>query len=155
MIRRPAAAALLLVGIAALSGCGGSSQPMDADAAIAHYGSVSSDLVDAFRDAYPAVAWDTSGTTRPSDASGSCRLHLATWASDPSLVESAGDWDAVRDLAARVLEDHGFGALSQPEDRAGGWRVASSSDGSGAVVELSDKGETKVQLRVPLPDGEC
>jgi predicted lipoprotein len=155
MIRRSAAAALLLVGSAALSGCGGSSQPVDLDAAIAHYGSGSSDLVEAFQDAYPAVSWDTSGTTRPSDASGSCRLHVATWASDPSLVESAGDWNAVRDLAADVLQSHGFGDLSQPEDRAGGWQVASSTDGSGAVVELSDKGETKVQLRVPLPDDEC
>ncbi|KRA24634.1 hypothetical protein ASD65_09600 [Microbacterium sp. Root61] len=146
-----------LAGVIALAGvlvaCGPT--PMPYDDAAAHYDAAMTDVVGALEAAYPDVSWATDGATRASTSTGECRLHVATQESEPSLLGAAGGWDAVWSTVNPALQEHGFATIDSEDDVPGGWTASTSRDDGGAVLQILDKGLTKITLSAPLAPSAC
>lgn len=154
MMPRRFAAFVLGVAVAgALTAC--APTPLPAEEAAARYDAAMADTVGALEEAYPAVEWTADGQTRASTATGECRLHVGSRVGDPSLVAAAGSWEAVWKVVNPVLDEHGFAAIDAEDEVPGGWTASSSRDDRGAVLQLSDKGETRIILSVPLDAADC
>jgi hypothetical protein len=150
VLRRTTAFACLVL---ALAGC--SPAPLSYPEAEQRYEATMHAVVAALEAAYPEVAWSVDRQTRASDATGECRLHVATRTSDRSVREAAGGWDQVWTVVNPALTANGFAAIDGEQDFDGGWTGGVSQDDRQGRLQISAKVQSSIMLSAPLAVGDC
>lgn len=156
-----AVAVAALVG-AALSGCASDSSLPDptisSSQALETYAGVAAEVTDALAAAFPDVAFtreDDRGPRITDSGDEGCVVVVGPAEARPSLVESAGGWDAVIEVVNPVLTARGFEPIEEAADIDGGWTGIHTTDDDGAQVELIDKSRSELTVRVRVTDDAC
>jgi len=151
-------AASLLV--ASLAGCvtAPPAPTIDSTEAKAQYQPAMDDLVEALESAYPTVDWTTDPDHGDRVLFGSSDEPCSLWLADQlaeSLPDASGGWDNVMTVVNPVLETHGFSAISETDDIAGGFTGISSTDDAGSEFRIVDKAGTNISLEIDVTDTSC
>ncbi|MFB2584442.1 hypothetical protein [Herbiconiux liukaitaii] len=156
-----AAAAALTVLLVGCTGGGDDKQAepvLQSVAALDVYPGVAAQVIDALAEAYPEVTWtppeERESRVVSTDDEG-CVLLVGPIGGTPSLLGEAGSWSRIAETVAPVLESNDFAPIEGEDELEGGWTGVRTTDETGAVLRLYDKGGVELTLRVRVTDPTC
>ena len=120
------------------------------------YGGLRAELIAALEQKLPGISWtlkEPAYLTKLKD--GTCVLGTGTMVSSADVVEPSHRFADIFSVSDPILERYGFEPFGGTDAVPGGWVMARSSDGAGALVSIESKSPAYLRIAAPVDSPTC